>query len=415
MEIIIGFIVLMAISLAIRLALSLVASGVRAAARTAVGKGSFSDNMELAFEGMRQLEIRFNDKQAGETGSRFLVKEIEGKGLFPLNHTTRVAFVTSVLDTTSGEPQPVISAIEDLQEPANVIYQHTVEVGQVSSDQGFPDWVRLGVILPNTLQPPFGGQRKLVAVLRMVDLDNPPAIIHGHSAPDQSGLLWMNALEFNYTFDEKGYQEAAEHRSEALALAVKIGVGVAMADGSLHDREGEILRTQIARAIEPFTGQMRERLRNLYNNAMREAYGEVRGGNFSLRSLTERLNEIGDKTTKYEAVEFCFDVMASDGGADPGELKVVRGVAEALGLDLDEIERMRDQKIIGLDTTVSTQTSVEDLLGIEVDWSRQRIRNHLRTEFQKWTNRLTVLSEGTERDNAQRMLDLITEARKKYD
>ena len=106
--------------------------------------------------------------------------------------------------------------------------------------------------------------------------------------------------------------------------------------------------------------------------------------------------------------------MAADGVADASEMKTIRQVADALSLDLDEIEKLRDQKIVELNSSISDQASVEDLLGIEPTWNAELIKEHLRTEFQKWNNRINTLSEGEERDNAQRMLDVIAEARKKY-
>jgi hypothetical protein len=118
---------------------------------------------------------------------------------------------------------------------------------------------------------------------------------------------------------------------------------------------------------------------------------------------------------KYEAVELCFDVMAADGIADGEELRTVHKVADALGLDFDEIERMRDQKIIALDSRVSDEVDIETLLGIEDDWDPERMRKHLTAEFQKWNDRLNTLDEGEERDNAQAMLGRIAEARQKYD
>ena len=43
-----------------------------------------------------------------------------------------------------------------------------------------------------------------------------------------------------------------------------------------------------------------------------------------------------------------------------------------------------------------------------------RTLKHLREQFYKWNNRLSALQEGEERRNAQRMLELIAEARKTY-
>jgi tellurite resistance protein len=398
----------------VRWLLSAGARTVGAAVKAAVGKGSFSENMDLAFKGMGPLEIQFNDSRLGEDGSGAFVKEIVGRGLFPVTQLVRVGCVTSVLDATSEDYEPIISVIEGFQELDNVVYQHRFDVGEVAPDQGFIRWVRLGVVIPEILQPPYGGKRNLIAILRLIDLDNPPDINHGFNAPDQDGLLWQDSLQFSYTFDEKGYKEAAEHRDESCALAIQIAMAVAMADGSLDDLEGNTLKEWIVRTIEPFGDEKRNKLKNLYNEAMREAYTKAQSGDLNLGELTERLNEIGEKSTKYEVVELCFDIMAADGVADAEELRVIRRVADALDLDLDEIENMRDQRIIGLDTSVSNQASIEDILGIEPNWDEKRIKKYLRTEFQKWNNRINTLSEGEERENAQRMLDLISEARRQY-
>ena len=130
--------------------------------------------------------------------------------------------------------------------------------------------------------------------------------------------------------------------------------------------------------------------------------------------LTGRLNEIADKTSKYETIELCFEVMAADGVADTKEIILIRKIAESLDLDMDEIESMRDQKIINLDSSISGHASIEVLLGIEPDWPEGKVKKHLRSEFQKWNNRLNTLSEGKEGDNAHLMLNRIAEANKKY-
>jgi uncharacterized tellurite resistance protein B-like protein len=395
----------------------IVSAGLRtagAATKAAFGKGTFSENMNLAFKGMGPLEIRLTDSRIDPKDINSpTLKELEGKGVFPVKKKTRVGFITTVFDETSGELEPVISALDAFQEPDSIVYQHRAELGEVHPDQGFVSWVRLGVILPTILQPPYSGERNLRAVLRMVDLNNPPPINHGYHQ-DHPGLLWQKSLSFTWAFEEKGYSEAAEHRDESLAIALKIGMAVAMADGQLDDKEGITLKQWIQRAIEPFSEDKRNELKDLYNAAMKEAYSQAISGDLNLTQLTRRLNEIGEKTTKYEAVELCFDVMSADGVADKEEMRVIRMVSEALDLDLNEIEKMRDQKIISLDSSVSDDASIEELLDIQDDWTPEQTRRHLRNEFQKWNNRVSTLPEGAERDNAQRMLNLIAEARKKY-
>lgn len=362
------------------------------------------------------FETRLVEANSEEDGSGFELIQIEGRGEIPVASSTKVGIITSIFDSTDGDPEYVISMIDQFQEPETIVYQDAREIGVIEPNQTLVDWSSVGVVIPETLQPPRNGPRKLLIVVRMVNMDNLPVINCGFSAPDSddSELLWLGEHEFSLNYEGKGYEEAAEHRDESCAISIKIGVAVAMADGTFDDSEGEILKDWIVRNISLYSDEKKEELKKLYNHAMREAHDEAENGDLSLSLLTDRLNEIGDKTQKYDAIELCFDVMAADGVADAEELNVIRKVAEALELDYDEIEQMRDKKLIDLKTDITGQASIEDIIGIDKDWSNADIKKHLRSEFQKWNNRLNTLPEGDERNNAQKMIDTIAEARKKY-
>ena len=155
-------------------------------------------------------------------------------------------------------------------------------------------------------------------------------------------MLWESSLEFSLNFEDKGYKEEAEHRDQARALSIKIGMAVAMADGSLDDSEGDFLKEWITKTISPFSDEKREELKKLYNKSMVEAYKAAENDNLTLSELTESLNEIAEKSTRYETIELCYDVMAADGVIDPNEIQIIRNIAEALELDFDEIEKIRD-------------------------------------------------------------------------
>ncbi len=387
---------------------------VRAAGRAAVGKGSLSENLQVAFQGIPPFQTRLKIGRVGEESDSPVMIEVEGRGLFPISRPTTMGFVTSVFDVTDEEPKPVISVLEDFQEPSSIVYQQTVTAGQVLPNHGFVGWLRIGVALPGIIQTPRSGKRTIRVVSRMVDVSNSPPINNGFGGGDHPGLLWIGGEEIEYDFELKGYEEETEDRTEAQGIGIKIAVAVAASDGSFQEPEGEAIRDWILRSIEPFSGTWREELKDAYNAALREGYEQAESGVLSLSALTERLNAVGDRASKYETVELCFDVMAADGAADSEELKLIRSVAESLELDYDEIERMRDQRIVGLDSSVSEQADVEVLLGIAPEWDRGHTLNHIRTEYQKWSNRLNALPEGVERENAQRMLDLLAEARTKY-
>ena len=83
-------------------------------------------------------------------------------------------------------------------------------------------------------------------------------------------------------------------------------------------------------------------------------------------------------------------------------------------VDFEEIQKIKDKSIVNLTSSISKSAGSDDMLGIDSSWDKIKIQKHLRTEFQKWNNRVTTLPDGDERKNAQQMLELIAEAKKKY-
>ena len=170
----------------------------------------------------------------------------------------------------------------------------------------------------------------------------------------------------------------------------------------------------IKQSIAPFSDERQEHMKEVFNQALRESYAEAKNGTIDLQSLAARLNDVGETGNKYQVMELCADVMAADGVAHAGEIGILNNLAEWLGLDMKRVSGILDLRIIKLDPVSTGGANTESLLGIMPDWPDERVKKHLRGEFSKWNNRLNTLSEGEERDNAQRMLDLIAEARKKY-
>ncbi len=379
-----------------------------------MGKGSFVDNFQAAVVGMSAMEAKIVDSKLTEDADSLAVKEIQVKGLFAINKKYRLAFATSLFDETSGELQPVTSGLEIFQESTSRAFQTLTEVGPVEPGTGFISWIRVGAIIPDIIETPYSGQRKLVAILRLIDLDNRPDIDQGFHQPDHVGLLWQHSLRFEYRIKAKGYLEAVELRDKARLISIQVAMAVAMWNGTLGNDEGETLKNWVKKIISGRSKEKKEELRLAFNQAMKESYFAAKDGHLSLTNLTADLRAVDDAVPKYETVELCFDILAASGIETSDKARVIDLVAKALELDPKEIERIRDIKIVGLQSHVSQTLRMEDLLGIDQNWDAETIKRHLRSEFQKWNNRLTALPEGEERDNAQRMLNAISEARKKY-
>ena len=106
--------------------------------------------------------------------------------------------------------------------------------------------------------------------------------------------------------------------------------------------------------------------------------------------------------------------MAADGKAEKQELKQIRNIAEMVGVSYEEISKMKDKRLVKLNPNVASNASAEETLGIDPSWDKEKINAHIISQYSKWNGRLNSLLEGTERENAQKMLDLIAELRKKY-
>jgi len=382
----------------------------KAGATVAVTGKSFDE----AMGNIPPLAVRLVDKTIDDEPGGLAYKAIEVKGLFPVASSKEVAFVASVFDATDGEAEltPVICVIEAAQEPLTPAFFQRAEIGQIQPNQGFIKWIEIGKLVPQFLQAPYSGSRTLKVVVRLVDTNNEPDISMGF-ASTSSGVLWQDQKVFKFVQEAKGYREESEHRTESQGLSVKLAMSVATVDGCFDDSEGAVINAWVSKAISPFDGDRREDLKTLLNDSMKEAYEQSARGDLSVSPIVGRLNEITDDNQKFEAMELCFDVMAADGLADEKEMQLLRRLGSSLDLDMKELERIRDLKMMNLSSSIESAGSLEDVLGIDPDWDRGRVKSHLRKEFQKWNARINNLPLGDERDHAQKMLDLIGEARNK--
>ena len=377
------------------------------------GKGNLKESLRDSLVGMEEFQIRLVDRVIESDGGPALsIKQIEAKGRFPLRNEKKTAFVISILDTTvEGESLPVLSILDECRESETAAFQIIVPMGEMSPEYGFAKWVKIGGIMPDFLETAYKGHRKLSVIVRLVDVDCPPRIQLGFRESN-SGVLWLQEKSFEHEIMHPGYVEEEENRIIAHCTIIRLGVYAALVDNDFDDGEGASLKKWMHQNIQSYSENQKASVKEKFNEAFKGAYIEHTEGTLSLSALCNKLNEIDVDSYKYEAIEACYDVIAADNKIVDEEISLVRTIAEALDLDYNEIEKIKDKRLVGLDTSIQGEVSVEALLGINDYMSIEEINIYLRKEFQKWNSRLNTLPEGEERDNAQKMLDLIAEARK---
>lgn len=378
---------------------------------------SGSSSSHQSAQTLGPLEIRKVPFRFGEDESVLEGVGIELRGLIPVSSPTDMAFVTSVIDVTNYIPEtdqlaePVLSMVDRFQEAYTTAFQCWQDAGQIEPQQGYVDWVRVGAVFPGLLQPSCGGHRKLYFVCRLVDSDHIPTINSGFCQAGQRGIIAEQHVEYDLDYSGKGYKEAVADRDESRTHAISLAMLVAMSDGTLHDSEGHVIKHWVERTLASFDGEQREALKELYNNALRHSYAKATAGTLVLTEVIERMNEIAEEPQKYQAIALCYDVMSADGAMNDAEMHTIRDIAQALDLDPEELEALKDKALVQMNFKDDGQADADTLLGLDATWSNEQKRRHLAKLFAKWNDRLNAFSDRRRRDNAQRMLKLIAKAR----
>jgi len=384
------------------------------AAIGAAGKSAISDqSFGEAFRGVPDFKVELEESflEGYPDEPKFNIKV---RGLLPITCDADLSFVTIIHDVTEKDNRrAVFSLLDSYQEEGSVIYFNKIDMGHASLGSGFTDWASVSCFYPSMLQYPRGGKRKLSVQCMLVNSDNPPVIMFGMIV-SEGDIYNVSNLITHYVTSEKGYEDVSDDKEEAEELMVGVGVAIAMADGILDDSEGEAIKEWIKKTVSSYGEDRAEILKERYNLAFKHAYSEALNNDLKLSDIANRLNEIGDKAIKQNALNLAYLIMTADGVADPSELRNIRLLGETLEIDVDEVEKIKSRHLINLTDAFSEEDSLDEMLGIDSSWSDVKIKKHLAREFQKWNGRYTSLPQGDERENAQQMLNRIGQARAKY-
>lgn len=391
---------------------------VKAAAKTAVSSKSFKESMEEEFasdEFFGKLILRLQNK----TKDGLEITEVMMKGNLP-NITLKAYWGLKIYDITEHEKdaqkpmQPVVSAFNMFREPNSIIYHFESAAFPLTPGKTYLNFVPLAGFFPEMLSPPYSGKRKLRIMLFMGNANNPVQFANGFFG-ENPPIYFLKSIETEINFKEKGYLEAIDDADESTTLGIKLAVAVAMADGNLDEKEGNTIKTFIKDNIAFYEPRTQDKLKKMFNDAFKLTFNEATNNTLSLSKIISRMNEIGTKKIKYDAIELCYDVMSADGVAEKSELEILNRIAKDLKLNKKMIDKIKDKSLLKLDSSkASSNLDIESILNIKTNWSKQKINEHLKNEFKKWNSRYQNLSEGKERDNAQFMLNCISDARKKY-
>lgn len=363
--------------------------------RSKIGGGSAQGGDATAIEPL-QMSVVVGSKDFG--GSDFPVFDVFIRGLITAPHdNVPIRYKVTAVDVTSKErgPLPVLCMIPALQDDDSTSLAVTSPVITLPYEHSvITEWLNVLAVPIPALVFPERGHRDLAFVLKVV-----PA--------SQTTALTQTAFRLSYDNPQIGYLDAREAASRTGELAVRLAIGVGVADGALARSEGEAIREYIRKRIASAPGEQGE-VKDRLNRAAREAVSAVRKGQAtSTTEICAELVDIAPMAERYEILMLCLNIVRADGMAKEQELDMVRLLADLLKVDADKFRAMSDKVVpVGIHEV----ENVDQLLGIRPDMPLDEVRAHLRREYQKWNARVTHADPAI-REQADRMLELIARAR----
>ena len=168
---------------------------------------------------------------------------------------------------------------------------------------------------------------------------------------------------------------------------------IASSDGELDLREEEKVQEHLPEEIS--------KVKN--NELIKETKEQLNKNELSYTNSIKELNELCRKDEKIFILNLLFDVVTVDGVVKNEEIKLLENISGALLIENVLFEDIKEKKLI--------QANIESFSNLIVDekLSNEEKINFLKKEFIKWNNRLNSLPAGIERDNAQAIINDISE------
>jgi uncharacterized tellurite resistance protein B-like protein len=360
---------------------------------------------------------------------------IELMGIPDWQYTESATLIHTATDVTDpNDPRGILSIHPEFcqdSDPANAVMWHLrYDMGPIAQGMGLATWARHGALLLDAVVPPESGTRiiqinsfiyETISVPRTWRQGRPAgqseaALRESMASKQRPGLIMAQFNRITIPF-KRGYEELNEDEIPARKATIYLAMSVAMADGNLHNREGAIIKEWMTKTIDRYPASARSEAKQQFNKALRESHTAAKGRTTAppYKKWANALNQLSSSDhQKYDAIQLCFDVLAADDDAKKEELKQVKEIAAQLNLDYEEIEKIKSQALVNVQIITEDDKGVDDLIGIEPSWTKQKKMEHLTESFDRWNNRLINLPPGQKREQAKKMVNRIAEAQKKY-
>lgn len=336
------------------------------------------------------------DKDINGLDIEFLTIGIQGTVNAPEDNYD-VKYVLKLFDVTK-EKLPILATTEDYQyTDSRVFYFESSSEKLPYAGTIFSEWSTIMGIPTLFLKFPRKGERKLEAEVYVIDLNN--------------NILEKATERISFNSEESGYLDDLDNTEYFEEMAIKTAMLVSASDGTMDDNEANIVKDWIKRRLSFFNESRQAEEKSRLNGYIKDIFIDIESGDVEIDEVLEGIENIASEGEKFELFQLCLDVAEADGEADKAELKIIHDIADYIKLDRSQFRSMIEKT---LPVTMHTgEASDESLLGIDSSMTSKEVRKHLREQYKKWNARVSS-KDVKIREQAEKMIHLIAEARKKY-
>jgi tellurite resistance protein len=354
---------------------------------------------------MSRFEIRAIQVMRGKNKDLRVIS-VEGRGMLPVRRTMEIEFVTWAEDVTDdSKGEPILCSLSNFQHHEHPIYQNVQNAGTISPNQGYTDWVELGLAPLDALTFPRSGSRNIRFYCYMTE----------KTSPSLRQSLVGDSCNLRINYEETGYKEWKDKRIEALTLSLRLGIAMAHADSEFSRSEAAAIKSWLKERVDRLDDDDQTVAKDKLNAAMTSAVAEAKARSLNVASAARSLRASPVKNAPYDALELCTIIMAADGIIDQAEMRLLREIGELLGIRAQEIQGLTDKHTPEA-TTSGDEGDLSDelLVGFDSKLPSVEAKRKLREIFARYNSMLTTERDALKRQRYQDCIDAVARLRKKY-
>ena len=348
------------------------------------------------------------------TGLTVECYNIEMTGMISHPTEDQVKIILLVQDVTDNDDEndagaPVLSAHEAFAEKGSRVLG-VERVYESSSRTYFPDWSLFVPVPVDFIVPPHKGKRRIKFLLCVTDT---ATTVERGGLTDTSGLQQISTEILDFNFKEPGYMDELVNRDKVEDLTIKLGMCMAAADGTLDQKELNIIKTWAKNLTSLLEDDKAQERNAHFSKFLKSSAIAAKTNKISLSSLVKDFNDIASKTQKYTAMQLLLDISGADGTLSKEEDVFINKIAKTTGINLSTFKEMKNKVIANVDNIDLSEKPSEESFGITEDMDDAEKMKVLRKEYTKW-NGQTNHKDVKKKKRAKEMVKIIADLRKQY-